>query len=330
MPAVAAVAAIGALGYGIYSSQEAMAQSREQFNEAQKQAQANQQAQEQMVQQQQQQAQQLQQQQQAEQQANIQAQQTAQQTALANAQAAIPGIQQQLGQSINQQNQLALQQQEPVIEGRLNQLGLLNSGALPEAQAKYQAALGSQLQGTLANYGTQANQAIQNQALNYTGTDSAALQQNLMQTLQNQQSAQNQLFQNQGQAYVNNVAQQQYLANLQAAQNAQQQAFSNQMINFGGQIGGGMLNYASRNPNSFSLFGGVSSSMAPAMGSPAQMNLINSDWSGYSPYNFSGPSTSDMSNVLQSYSQMSPNQFALQQSTGPMNYNPYPSSPIQF
>lgn len=253
---VAAGAAVASLGYGIYSSQEAAATQAKQYAQARQDAQAQQQQQQAMLQQQQQQQAALASQQTAQQQETYAQQQQAQKDALAAAQAQIPVIQGQLSQSLSDSQKQAMTSQEPLIEGRLNALGLLQSGALPAQQAKYQADLASQAQQELANYGTSANQAIQNQALAYTGTNTADLQSNLQQTLQNQQAALNQQFAGQDTAYQNQVAQSQYLANLQAAQTAAAQAQANQFINLGGQLGGGALSYFGK-------------SQAPQVSSPA-------------------------------------------------------------
>lgn len=248
---IAALAvSIGSLGYSVYAGQQASKQNQNNINQQRQDAANNQANQNQMLQQQQQQQAALAAQQQQQQQAAQAANQSAQQTALAAAQGQIPVIQGQLSQSLANSSQQAMTQQEPLIEGRLNALGLLQSGALPAQQALYQSQLASQAQQELANYGTSANQSIQNQALAYTGQDSQNLQQDLQTTLNNQQSALNQQFSSQDTAYANNVAQQQYLANLQAAQTASQQATANQYMNLAGQVGQGALSYFGRNPNS--------------------------------------------------------------------------------
>ncbi len=241
MAVVGAITAISSLGYGIYAGQQAKAEQQREYNQARSDAQTQQAQQAAMLKDQQAQQTALAAQQQQQQAATVAQQQQAQKDALAGAQAQIPVIQGQLSQSLANSQQQAMSQQEPLIEGRLNALGLLNSGALPAQQAQYQAQLASQAQQELANYGTSANQNIQNQALAYTGTDTANLQNNLQQTLQNQQAALNQQFSGQDTAYQNDVAQSQYLSNLQAAMTASQQAQANQIVNFGGQIGQGAI-----------------------------------------------------------------------------------------
>lgn len=243
IPAVTlAVAAIGT-GYGIYASQRAASQARQQYNDAQAAAQ-QQQAQQQAMLQQQQTQQQAQLASQAQQQSDAAAKQQAmEQSALSNAQAQIAPTQQALGQNLLAQEQQAYTKMTPQMEARLNALGLLQSGALPEAQAKYQADLESQRQAALATYGTNANQALQQQALNYAGNDVSQLNTNLANTLTAQQQALQNQFQDQDIAYSNNVAQQQYLSNLGAANTAAQQAQANQYMNLGGQLAQGGLSY---------------------------------------------------------------------------------------
>lgn len=247
---VGAVAAVSSLGYGIYSSQEAAHTQAKEYAQSQEAAKQQQQQQQSMLNQQLQQQKDLAAQQQQQQTATQQANQSAQQQALAAAQAQIPVNQAALSQSLSASQQQAMAQQQPLIEGRLNALGLLQSGALPEAQARYQSQLASQAQQDLTQYGVNANTAIQNQALSYTGQNAQNLQADLQTTLSNQQSALNQQFQGQDTAYQNEVAQQQYLANLQAAQTAAGQAQANQFINLGGQLGQGALGYFGKSQQS--------------------------------------------------------------------------------
>lgn len=294
--AVGAIAAISSLGYGIYASQRAASTQAAQYSEQKQAAQQQQVQQQQMLQKQQDQQTALATQQSAQQTATQQANQQAQKDALSAAQAQIPVIQGQLSSSLAASQQQAMSQQEPLIEGRLNALGLLQSGALPAQQAQYQAQLASQAQQELANYGTTANTNIQNQALAYTGQNSQNLQADLQTTLANQQAALNQQFSGQDTAYQNNVAQQQYLSNLQAAQTAAAGAQANQFINLGGQLGAGALSYfgkqnaqASQPSPSSTGYGGVSYLTPTASNSGSYFDPLASSGSGQSSY-FSSPS----------------------------------------
>ena len=87
-------------------------------------------------------------------------QQAARERARSEALAALPGIQSQLGEDLLKQQTTAFERINPLIEQRLNALGLLQSGALPEAQAKYQKELESSRQAKLADFGTNAQQQL--------------------------------------------------------------------------------------------------------------------------------------------------------------------------
>lgn len=322
------IAAVASLGYGIYSNIEAANTQKKEYNDSVNNANTNAANQAAMLQQQMQQQAALAAQQLQEQQAAQAANQSAQQTALANAQSQIPVIQGQLSQSLANSEQQSMTQQEPLIEGRLNALGLLQSGALPAQQAVYQAQLASQAQTDLANYGTSANQAIQNQALAYTGQDSANLQQDLQTTLNNQQSALNQQFSSQDTAYTNNVAEQQYLANLQASQTASQQAAANQYINLGGQIGQGALSYFGRSsqPNTSPA---IPTSNSTPYNGDAYFSPSTSYSSGGYPSttvpsgSIFGDLTGQTSSPTQSYGMFDANGNYIPNPSQPAGYTPY-------
>lgn len=76
--------------------------------------------------------------------------------ARAKALAAIPGLQTQLGNDLLAQQQQAFSRLQPQVEARLNALGLLQSGALPEAQARIQGDLESQRQARIADFAVAA------------------------------------------------------------------------------------------------------------------------------------------------------------------------------
>ena len=80
---------------------------------------------------------------------------------LAELQAKVPQLRQQMGDELLKEQQHSFERMNPIIEQRLNALGLLQSGALPEAQAKYQADLESQRQARLGEFEIGANQNLQ-------------------------------------------------------------------------------------------------------------------------------------------------------------------------
>lgn len=75
--------------------------------------------------------------------------------------AALPGIQQKLGADLLDQQKQSFSRLQPQIDARLNALGILQSGALPEAYAKYQSDLESQRQAKLADFSTSAANSLQ-------------------------------------------------------------------------------------------------------------------------------------------------------------------------
>ena len=72
----------------------------------------------------------------------------------------IPGLQEQMGQELLKQQQYAYSQISPQIEARLNAMGLLQSGALPEAQQKAFKELEMARQARLSDFGQQARQQL--------------------------------------------------------------------------------------------------------------------------------------------------------------------------
>lgn len=166
--------------------------------------------------------------------------------------AAVPGMQQQLGSDLLAQQQAAYTKMAPQMETRLNALGLLQSGALPEAQAKYQGDLETQRQAKLAQFGMDAQNQLsilQPQALSESDVvrQSNAMSANLSTSRDNL----SQQFANQNIANQNNIAYQQYVGNLQAAQTAADQQRANAYMNFGGQLAQGGLSYygSKQNPS---------------------------------------------------------------------------------
>lgn len=133
----------------------------------------------------------------------------------------LPGMEQQMGQNLAGQTQYAFNQIQPQIEQRLNALGILQSGALPEAQAKAFGDLQNAAQAQIGNFDMNARNMIQLQyPMQYTGQD-IGLQQ---QSLQNALNLQDQGIQRQfGQQDVQNQMLLQQQLSLQALAQAQQQ-----------------------------------------------------------------------------------------------------------
>lgn len=254
---IAAVALSAAsAGYGIYSAERARAAQQRQLDQArQEQEKYKKEQQNQLTQDK------------ADMEANL-AKQTAEQTATneklaakqeaarQQALASVPGLQEKLGEDLLSQQEYAYKRMAPQMEARLNALGLLQSGALPEAQAKYQGDLESQRQATLAQFGMNAQQQLNIQAPQaLTEADvnrqSAALRANLELGSQNL----SQQFANQNIANQNNLAYQQYVGQLQGAQNAAAQQAAGSYLNFGGQLAGGAMNaYGNKNQSLDALY----------------------------------------------------------------------------
>lgn len=243
IPIIAIAVSTASLGYGVYAGERAAAAQRNAVSNAENQQRQQQQLQDQQFQQQQQQqAQQLQDQkiQQAQTVADTKA---AQEQALAAEQAAIGTNTNTLSNSLSQQSQQALSMQDPLIQSRLNSMGILNSGAYAAQLAKYQADLQSQAQTQLANYQIGAQGQL-TQNTNATTADQVHLaEQNALNNIQSGQQNMAQNFATQNVNNQNNVAYQQYIANLRSAQAQSQQASANSYSNLGGQLGGSLLNY---------------------------------------------------------------------------------------
>ena len=240
---IAAVALSAAsAGYGVYASERARRATQRSVDEARRDQQAYQAKQDaQMAQDK------------ADMAANLKAQEETQRatnTELAGKQeaarqqalASVPGLQEKLGADLLSQQEYAYKRMAPQMEARLNALGLLQSGALPEAQAKYQGDLESQRQATLASFGTNAQHQLSIQAPQaLTEADvnrqSAAMNANLALGTQNL----SQQFANQNIANQNNMAYQQYVGNLEAARNAASQQAASAYMNFGGQLASGAM-----------------------------------------------------------------------------------------
>lgn len=252
MAVVGAVTAVASLGYGVYAGQRAQAAQQRAIE------QANQQANQQRLDQQSQ-LKSQQDQMAATTASNLATEaqtkkdtMAAQADALAAEKASIGTNSQTLSDSLANQNKAAFAKQEPLIEQRLNSLGLLNSGALPEGQAKYQADLQAQADATLANYQVGAQTQLTQNSNAATADQVAADRANALLNIQNSEQNMSQNFATQNIDNTNNTAYQQYITSLQAAQSQSQQQGANAYTGLAGQIGGGLLNYYGSQNNTLS------------------------------------------------------------------------------
>src|SRR3990167_3123402 len=167
-----------------------------------------------------------------------------QDASLAQVRAQIPGMEAKMGEDLLAQQEYAYKRMAPQLENRLNALGLLQSGALPDAQAKAQGDLESNRQAALANFRMNAeNQLNIQQPLAISSADVGRQYESLGRNLATEQNNLSQQFANQNNAYMNEVARQQYLAGLASGNTAASQASANAYMNFAGQIGQGGLMY---------------------------------------------------------------------------------------
>lgn len=246
---IAAVAiSAGAAGYGVYAGERARSESARQYQESKRQAQQQRQQEQQQLADNELKQQTLYDQQVAEQKATedrLRAEQTA---AIDRARGEVPGIQAKLGEDLLAQQQHAYGRMAPQLEARLNALGLLQSGALPEAQAKYQADLEAQRQAALADFGTSAARELNiDRPLAASSDDVGRQYENMRRNLDTASTNLSQTFANQNAANMNQAAREQYLAGLAAAQNAAAQSSAGSYLNFGGQVGSGLIQaYAAR------------------------------------------------------------------------------------
>lgn len=108
---------------------------------------------------------------------------------LAQLQAQVPVLGNQMSNQLADQTKYAYNQIDPIIQQRLNALGLLQSGALPEAQTKAFQNLQMSAQGRVQDFMNQANQQLQLQVpLMNTESDIGSQQQALQQLLGMQQA----------------------------------------------------------------------------------------------------------------------------------------------
>ena len=167
-----------------------------------------------------------------------------QEASLAQVRSQIPGMESRMGEDLLAQQEYAYKRMAPQLESRLNALGLLQSGALPEAQARVQGDLESQRQAALADFRRNAeNQLNIQQPLANTSADVERQYANLGRNINTEQQNLSQQFANQNTAYANEIARQQYLAGINSANSAAAQSSANAYMNFAGQVGQGALMY---------------------------------------------------------------------------------------
>lgn len=243
LPIIAIAVSTAALSYGVYAGERASKAQQRAIDQARTDAQAQKDLQtQQFQQQQQQQAQQLADQKAQEAQTAADAK-VAQQAALANEQAAIGTNTNTLSQSLSQQQAQALAMQDPLIQNRLNSMGIADSGAYAAQLAKYQSDLQSQAQAQLANYQIGAQNNLTQNTYGMTADQVRQAEQNALLNIQTGQQNMATNFQTQNINNQNNTAYQQYIANLQAAQAQSQQSAANAYTGLAGGIGGGLLSY---------------------------------------------------------------------------------------
>ena len=227
---VVAAVAVASAGYGVYSGERARAQAQRQYNDAKTQAERDRLRQEDQMAENERKQEELYQKQVAEQKATQE-----------RVRAEIPGMKDQLGADLLTQQEAAYARMTPQMEARLNALGLLQSGALPEAQAKAQKDLESQRQAALADFSMNATRE----------TEIARPYEDMKSRLETQRTNLAQTFANQNAYNQNQMGTQQYLAGLQAANTSAAQASANSYTQLGGQIGSGLISsyYNQQKPN---------------------------------------------------------------------------------
>lgn len=251
---IAAVSiAAASAGYGVYAGERAQQAQANAVRNAQ--SQADQQRKDQQSQYAQQQAQMA-----AQTQANLaqEAQtkadtQAAQQQALTAEQAAIGTNSTTLSNSLANQNTAAMTKQEPLLENRLNALGLLSSGALPEGQAKYQADLQAQADATLANYQIGAQGQLTQNTNAATADQVRQSEANALLNIQNGEQNMATNFSTVGANNANNTAYDSYINSLRMGQAQGQQSAANSYVGLGGTIAGGALQYYGNQNNNAAL-----------------------------------------------------------------------------
>lgn len=236
------VVAAGSAGYGVYAGERARSESARQYRQSREDArQQRAQEQEQMAANEEKQKT-LYDQQVAEQKSTEERLRGEQSAAIERARGEVPGLQAKLGEDLLAQQTHAYSRMAPQLEARLNALGLLQSGALPEAQAKYQGDLEAQRQAALADFGNTANRELAiERPLAASSEDVGRQYEGMKRNLETAGTNLSQTFANQNAYNQNETARQQYLAGMAQANNAASQSSANAYLNFGGQLGSGLI-----------------------------------------------------------------------------------------
>ena len=239
---VIAAVAVASAGYGVYAGERAKSQAARQYKESRDQANQQRDQERQQLVDNDLKQQELYDRQKAEQTATEERLRAEQRGAIEKARGEVPGLQAKLGEDLLAQEQRAYTRMAPQLEARLNALGLLQSGALPEAQAKYQADLESQRQAALSDFGTSAARELNiERPLAASSEDIGRQYEGMKRNLDTASTNLSQTFANQNAANMNQAAREQYLAGLGAAQNAAAQSSAGSYLNFGGQLGSGLI-----------------------------------------------------------------------------------------
>lgn len=257
---IAIALSAAAAGYGAYAGERARSQAAQQYRDSQRNAQQQRAEEKAQFAENETRQQELYDRQVAEQKATedrLRAEQTA---AIARARGEVPGLTTKLGEDLLGQQEHAYARMAPQLEARLNALGLLQSGALPEAQAKYQADLEAQRQAALADFRGSADRELSiDRPLAASSDDVNRQYENMRRNLETAGTNLSQTFANQNAYNQNEAARQQYLAGMASANNAASQASANAYMNFGGQVGSGLISaygarQAAQNPSLNALY----------------------------------------------------------------------------
>lgn len=165
--------------------------------------------------------------------------------ALEAAKTSLPGLQDKLGADLLEQQNRAYAKMSPQIEARLAALGLLNSGALVDAQARAQGDLEAQRQARLSDFSTNATQRLNiDIPLAQKQADVDRLYQDMRERFNTDSNNLSQNFASGANAAQNDVARSQYVGGMQSAYNSAQQAQASSYLNASTQLGSGLMGYA--------------------------------------------------------------------------------------
>lgn len=241
IPIAVAVSAASA-GYGIYAGERARSDAARQYRTARDEAREQRNREAAQLEADKAEMRALEERQRAEQTATEERLRREQGEALTRVRGEVPGMQAKLGEDLLAQQQKAYSRMTPQMEARLNALGLLQSGALPEAQAKYQGDLEAQRQVALADFGMSASRELNiDRPLAYSSEDVGRQYEGMRRNLETAGTNLSQQFANQNIFNQNEAAREQYLAGLATSRNAAAQDSANAYMNFAGQIGGRVI-----------------------------------------------------------------------------------------